>query len=146
MHDVVCPEYIDFIGNVYIVLPWFLLPRKKYPAQVYIYAVNLYSTTPGMGQRAAAEATRKEFGLAKFSHSTVCRTFRALEKSLLGTAPDVTANVTAGFPSTSDTAGRRIAMATFLISLQGATPTDGIIEASFRIVVKWYDKYMRLLI
>jgi len=54
---------------------------RPYPAQVYLYACSLYSKNPGMGQRAVAEATRAEFGLETFSHSTVSRTFRALEQS-----------------------------------------------------------------
>ena len=64
-----------------VVIPWYLIPGRPYPIQVYLYACALYSSNPEMGQRAAAEATREEFGLEKFSHSTLSRSFRTFEES-----------------------------------------------------------------
>ena len=64
-----------------IVIPWFLIPGRPYPIQVYLYACAVYSTDPGIGQRGAAEATREKYGLETFSHSTVCRSFKSFEQS-----------------------------------------------------------------
>lgn len=64
-----------------VVIPWYLIPGRPYPIQVYLYACALYSSNPEMGQRAVAEATRKEFELKKFSHSTLSRSFRTFEES-----------------------------------------------------------------
>ena len=40
----------------------------------------MYSSNPDYGQRKVAESTRKEFLLEKFSHSTVCRSFKTIEQ------------------------------------------------------------------
>ena len=69
-------------GSAMAVVPDFLLPGRKYPIHIYLYAISLYCSNPGMGQREAAAATRREFGLATFSHTTLGRAFRALERSL----------------------------------------------------------------
>jgi len=81
-HDIVCPEYACPESGSIIVIPDFLFLRRKYPAHVYIFAIDLYSSNPGMSQRAVAKATREKYALPTFSHSTLCRTFKALERSL----------------------------------------------------------------
>jgi len=63
------------------VIPWYLIPGRRYPIQVYLYACKLYSSEPGLGQRGAAKATRAKFKLETFSHSTVSRTFKSLEET-----------------------------------------------------------------
>jgi hypothetical protein len=151
------------------VIPDFLLPGRKYPIHVYIFAINLYSTKAELSQRDVAEATRKEFGLSKFSHSTVCRVLKALEKSIAAAIekpeckrePDKAtiegrdANRPAmgekvdkkrAFPSVCDTKERREAMVGFLGDISARDEKGGIAGASRRIVKKWYDKYRRLLL
>ena len=64
-----------------IVIPWYLIPGRPYPIQVYLHACSLYSTKPEIGQRGAAEATREKYGLETFSHSTVCRSFKSFEQA-----------------------------------------------------------------
>jgi len=78
-YEIVCPRYTLADGRDVTVIPWYLIPGRPYPIQVYLYACSLYSTNPGIGQRGAAEATRAKFKLESFSHSTVSRSFRALE-------------------------------------------------------------------
>ena len=62
-----------------MVIPWYLIPGRPYPLQVYQFACSYYSTNPEVGQRGAAEATRSKFNLKTFSHSTVCRSFKSFE-------------------------------------------------------------------
>jgi hypothetical protein len=104
-----------------------------------------------MSQRAVAEITRNKFGLKKFSHSTVCRIFKALEESIekVSVPGELYQDPAPGggqrFPSVTDTAGRRRFMSAFLKGLY-ENNTGEIDEISCNIVIKWYDRYMRLLI
>lgn len=161
--EIVCPEYTTgetdgtAVDNAYIVLPWYFLHRRKYPVQIYIFAINLYSKNPKIGQRAVAAATRKEFGLSGFSHSTVCRTFKTLGLSV-SKAAEMTPTAQPAdknnaiqdkqgrFPSVTDTASRRAAMSEFIRDMAGGSGTDDILGISRTIVSKWYDKHRRLLI
>jgi hypothetical protein len=81
-HEIICPLYTFPDKAPIVVVPYFLIPGRKYPIQVYLYAINLYSTDPKASQRNVAEKTREKFGLGKFSHSTLCRTFKVLEESI----------------------------------------------------------------
>jgi hypothetical protein len=63
-------------------IPGFLVPRRPYPVYVYLYAIDLYSSAPEKGQRWAAEETRKYFGLATFSHTTLGRALKAFARGL----------------------------------------------------------------
>ena len=80
-HEVACPRYTFADGTYVIVIPWYIIPGRPYPVQVYLYACSLYSTDPEIGQRGAAKATREKFKLETFSHSTVSRSFRAFEQA-----------------------------------------------------------------
>ena len=173
VYEVICPEYINKDGDRAIVFPDFIGKRKKYPIHVYIFAIELYSSNPGMSQRAVAKATREKFDLPKFSHSTVCRTFKAMEVSIKeaseaahcapqggdGEAPAALANSESDapapdkqidrkrvFPSAADTAMRRAAMLAFIKSIAGDYETAGAAELSRKIVKYWYDKYKSLII
>jgi len=59
--------------NIFL-LPWFMLPRKKYPVQVYAYAAwhNAIADGPA-GVIETSEAVKELFGLETFDPSTVCR-------------------------------------------------------------------------
>lgn len=159
-----------------MIIPYWLLRTRKYALQVYIYAINLYSTESGISQRRVAEEVRKKFDLKTFSHSTVCRVFKALEKDLLcelkgdtddgdtvegaSAHPDVVdisaAEIDKGkeveidrtrrFPSVVDNAERRSRMAAFLKELQGNIETVCINEVCQAIVRNWYGKCQRLLL
>ena len=58
------------------------MPGRPYPIYVYIYGIILYSTNLEMGQREAAEKTRKMFGLKTFSHTTLGRAMIRLESRI----------------------------------------------------------------
>jgi hypothetical protein len=80
--EVNCPE-IRKKGNANedgcLILPEFLIPGRPYPIYVYLYAIMIYSTNLCMGQREAAEITRKRFGLETFSHTTLGRAMKRIE-------------------------------------------------------------------
>jgi len=80
-YEIVCPEYTFTDGSEVVIIPWFLIPGRPYPIQIYLYACKLYSSNPDIGQRGAAESTRTKFKLKTFSHSTVSRSFRTFEQS-----------------------------------------------------------------
>jgi len=157
-----------------LVIPWFLIPGRAYPIQVYLYACGLYSSSPNLGQRGVAKATRAIFRLGKFSHSTVSRSFKAFEQSRKkalgqrfgeelevsydetstlanaaadsGDKNDEAAHTLKRFPSVMDTAERRKEMAVFLQRFLSASK-EGDIEAAGRQFVKyWHKKTQRLLL
>jgi hypothetical protein len=64
-----------------VVIPWYLIPGRPYPLQVYQFACSCYSSNPEIGQRGAAQAARAKFNLKTFSHSTVSRSFRSFEQA-----------------------------------------------------------------
>jgi hypothetical protein len=63
-----------------VILPEYLLPRKWYPIQVYLYAINEYCNDRNMSQRKAAEKAIKLFGLETFAHTTLGRSLKKLYK------------------------------------------------------------------
>ena len=65
-----------------VIIPPVKVPHRPYALEVYLYAVNLYSENPKMSQRAAADATKKEFKLESFSHTTIGRAVKALSLML----------------------------------------------------------------
>ena len=76
-HYITCFVLRDKKKEDVLFVPDFLVPSRPYPIYVYLYAISLYCENPGMSQRKVAEATRKEFGLEKFSHTTVGRALKA---------------------------------------------------------------------
>jgi len=64
----------------YLVVPEFLIPGRPYPIYIYLYAIVTYCFNPWMGQREAAKRTRERFGLETFSHTTLGRALKKLEK------------------------------------------------------------------
>jgi hypothetical protein len=82
VYKIVCTEFIDEDGEEKMIIPDYLIPGRKYPVCVYLYAINIYSSNPKMSQRKAAKLTREEFGLETFSHTTLGRTMKALERSI----------------------------------------------------------------
>jgi len=78
-HEIVCPWYYFADGTNLMLIPWYLIPGRPYPIQIYLFACELYSSNPKFGQRGVAKITRAKFKLEAFSHSTVCRSFRSFE-------------------------------------------------------------------
>ena len=77
-YEIICHK--RQVGGIeYLVAPKFLIPGRPYPIYVYLYGIILYSLNPKMGQREAAEKTRKRFGLDTFSHTTLGRAMKRLE-------------------------------------------------------------------
>ena len=150
-YEIVCPEYRKDSEAV-IILPYYLLPGRKYPISVYLYAISLYSSNPDMGQREAAEKTRKKFNLEKFSHTTLGRSFKALEKSVneiieqdKAVIPEIRADIKR-FPTVHDTFNRRKKLAAFLGDLYEKDNISQIDIQTRKIVKSWYDKHKRLLL
>jgi len=63
-----------------VILPEYLLLRKRYPIQVYLYAINEYCNNGNKSQRKAARKAIKLFGLETFAHTTLGRTLKKLYK------------------------------------------------------------------
>jgi len=78
VYEIICAE-IQNSESKTLVIPEFLIPSRPYPIYVYIYGMVLYSSNPAMGQREAAERTRKRFDLTTFSHTTLGRAMKRLE-------------------------------------------------------------------
>jgi len=77
-YEIICPK-IRVNGIEYLFIPKLLIPGRPYPIYVYLFGIALYSSNPKMGQREAAEKTRKRFDLATFSHTTLGRAMKRLE-------------------------------------------------------------------
>jgi hypothetical protein len=73
-----CPLLKHPQANI-VLWPADKLPYRKYPVYVYLYAVALYLYSK-MSMRSVAAKVRKYFGLATFSHSTLCRTLPKLTR------------------------------------------------------------------
>ena len=169
----VCPRYRFADGTDVTVIPWFLIPGRPYPIQVYLHACGIYSSNPEMGQRAAAKATRAKFKLEKFSHSTVSRSFRALEvkmkqcleqrfgKEIVAAGTEGSYIVSAAakekaksedasetgrrFPTVAETGERRKEMAAFLGEYLDACEEESVESAGHRFVEGWHKRNQQLL-
>ena len=77
---VICLEYRkDEKGHEpVVIIPDFLMRGRRYPVEVYLYAIEIYSKDPEKGQREAAKETRKRFDLVTFAHTTLGRALKAL--------------------------------------------------------------------
>lgn len=74
--QVECPVIMDGNHAVGVILPAFKLPYRPYPCYVYLFAIALYLA--GDSMRKTAKKVRKKFGIPRFSHSTISRTWSAL--------------------------------------------------------------------
>ena len=118
IHDQAAPNAED-----YVIIPEFLFRRRPYPIYVYLYAIVTYSLNQWMGQREAAKRTRERFGLKTFSHTTLGRAMKKLEKLIneyedepQATETPIKYGYEAGrpFPSVAQTKGRREKVASYL--------------------------------
>jgi len=125
--EVRCPEIAEMgstDGAKYLILPEFLLPGRPYPIYVYVYAIETYCTNPGMSQREAATRTRERFGLETFSHTTLGRAMKKLERQIEeyesappieGTRNEAASEASREFPSVGQTKDRKAAVASYLM-------------------------------
>ena len=174
MYEIVCPEIQDAAVR-YLVVPEFMIPGRWYPIYVYIYGMVLYSSNPKMGQREAAEKTRKRFGLETFSHTTLGRAMKKLE-ALINTneerpnsdneAEELQQPGSGRFPTVELTGERRGTVLSYLTEASGGDsqliqepsrpqpslnykhpPYAGaFVEACHRIVDYTFKKYRRFLL
>ena len=162
-------------GSFVVVIPWFLIPGRPYPIQIYLHACSLYSSNPEIGQRGAAQATRDEFNLKHFSHSTVSRSFKSFEQTqkqslehrfgeevkVCGISipnhayaaenakikSDEVPDTVKRFPYAADTTMRRQKMAVFLQEFLCCAKKEENIEAASRqFVESWHKKTNQLLL
>jgi len=146
-----------------LIIPTFLVPHRDYPVYIYVFAINLYSSKPQLGQRKVAEETRKKYDLETFAHTTVGRAMKGLAKTLTETAvidneaTEEAAQETeqnganAGkirkgrFPSVRDTSTIREIVKSFFKERLKNRNLDEFKEACDRIAIYWYNHFHRLL-
>jgi hypothetical protein len=73
--------------------PNFLISKRKYPIQVYLYAIIMYITNNEYSQREVAKETKIYFKLHTFSHSTLCRALQRVCINLLNQNNDNLGNI-----------------------------------------------------
>jgi hypothetical protein len=148
-----------------LLIPPFFFPHRGYPAYVYAYAINLYSSDPQLSQREVAEKTRKKYDLKTFAHTTVGRAMKALSNALKETAAidsetengeravdenqiSAGTNHAGGIPTVQDTKGQR----EIVKSYYGGRLKD-YIQAGFQgfqgackcVSIYWYTHFFQLL-
>ena len=169
VYTVQCPEYVDEMESghpTWTVIPAFLVPGRPYPLCVYLHAIDLYSANPEKGQRWAAAATRKHFGLETFSHTTLGRALkrfitvignainnadeqgeeRASETYETEHTCQKSDNDGIGFPSVHLTAALRKRAAQFLGGIFVGTSYQEAASISQDVARWWYLQYRRLLL
>ena len=72
-----CPILRLNDGRYQVIWPSFKLPNRPYPVFVYLYAAALYLSSKD-SMRLTSQKVIKEFGLATFSHTTICRFLKKL--------------------------------------------------------------------
>jgi len=167
VYEIVCAEIRNGETKT-LIIPEFLIPGRPYPIYVYIYAIVLYSSNPDMGQREAAERTRKRFDLVKFSHSTLCRAMKRLEALINTNAekPEPEQPSASRFPSVKLTGERKGTVLSYVkeasggdarlthepshpqpaLNLKHPPYTGEFIDDCHRIVDHTFKKYRRLLL
>ena len=173
-YTVICYEYRndDLSDEPIMIMPDFLLQRRPYPLYVYLYAIDLYSSTPEKGQRWAAEATRKKFKLPTFAHTTLGRALKTFVKIIKETEKTVeeqggvavesaecittetSENVHCGddkikrtaFRTAVSTGALRTAAAGVLGGKLAGESIEKIIEYSLEMARSWFLMHRRLLL
>jgi hypothetical protein len=77
-----CPLFKHPEANV-VLWPACKVPYRKYPVYVYLFAVALYLSS-NLSMRSVAAKVRQQFGLTRFSHSTLCRALQKLKENIPG--------------------------------------------------------------
>jgi hypothetical protein len=143
-----------------LLMPEFLIFRRPYPLEVYLYAIDLYSSNPDKGQRWTAEKTRNRFGLATFAHTTVGRALKAFVRvldELTPTSPSTNNEQTDEpdkqgvgsqplFPTVTITAELRKRAGQFLRGVIAQSNRLVGAAASNKIAREWFNTHGRLLL
>ena len=145
-YTIICPEYMGFDDETILLLPDYFIPGRKYPISVYLYAINIYCTSPCISQREAARLTRDKFGLSKFSHTTLGRALISLELSLSEAPVKQEETKVRRFPTVDDTASRRKFVARFLNNFDKHIMTEAATSINRKLVMHWYGKRRLLII
>ena len=142
------------MANENVVLwPSIKLPFRKYPVYVYFYAVALYLSS-NLSMREVAARTRIQFGLDKFSHSTLSRTLKRLSgivEELLNMSPDIlleetASNIKALFIRKHWSDLKKNQYATLLQIFQSVLDKDKIIPFSSLLSLKYFNNFMKFVI
>lgn len=75
-----CPLLKHLKANV-VLWPACKVSYRKYPVYVYLFAVALYLSS-NLSMRSVAVKVRQQFGLTRFSHSTLCRALQKLKENV----------------------------------------------------------------
>jgi hypothetical protein len=175
-YQIICLEIKKDEGQStieYLIVPEFLIPGRPYPIYVYLHAIVLYSSNPTMGQRKAAEITRKRFGLETFSHTTLGRAMKKMEVFINENQPEREIEAKEPpqpsakcFPTAESTGERRTTVLSYLKEASGqasqlteepSQPQTSInyrhppyigafIDACHNVVEYTFKKYRRLLL
>jgi len=160
-YTVICPEYRNGEkgGEPIVVIPVFLIPGRPFMAEVYLYAIDLYSAAPDKGQRWAAEETRKRFNLKTFAHTTLGRALKSLAGKLAGVeagtavdagCPDyegLTEKPEQGrFPTVRKTKPSRERAARFLRGRVAHQDRNSAKAACHEIAREWFSAYRHFLL
>lgn len=99
-----CPIILNGQKPVGVIMPAFKFPYRHYPCFVYLYAVALYLANTST--RKAALKTKTQFGLEKFSHTTILRVLHALLPKVENLTRALDVPVAAQAESPSSVSGR----------------------------------------
>ena len=149
----VCPLLKTMANENVVLWPSIKLPFRKYPVYVYFYAVALYLSS-NLSMREAAARTRIQFGLDKFSHSTLSRTLKRLSgivEELLNMSPDILIEKTASNIKTLFIRKhwgniKKNKYATLLQIFQSVLDKDKIIPFSSLLSFKYFNNFMKFVI
>jgi hypothetical protein len=174
-YTVICPEFrTGTTGSETVMIsPDFLFPGRLYLAEVYLFAIDLYSNNPAKSQREAAEETRKRFDLQTFAHTTLGRVLKSLTGILEAMAaetdsppaeqaedkkgrhgsdadePDSDVPDKSGqrkFPTVRDTLALRLRAARFLRGGCRDTVKKMTVADYREIARKWFEAHQRFLL
>ena len=174
-----CPEFNndkkDSLPMLIVIIPEFLIPRRRYPVYVYLFAIDLYSRQSQKGQRWAAKITREKFGLSSFAHTTLGRALKSFTKNIsaaIKTPPATQSEPEKGekkerqpheaaekenaeqtnkckrttFPTVSLTKDLRDQAVEFLKGKLNNSALQKVIESSQAIARAWFKEFHRFLI
>jgi hypothetical protein len=165
-YTITCPEFRHSEKEMepVVIIPEFLIPGRPYLIEIYMYAIDIYSASPGKGQRWAAEATRRRFGLTTFSHTTLGRALKRLAERLEEAMPphrgeekEATSHQDgcsekeleqkrATFPKMEVTAALRERVALFLRGRPLRAALQPNIADYHKIAREWFCEHRRLLL
>ena len=154
--SLICPEFRNEAKGLeaIVIIPDFFVPRRPYPVYVYLYAIDLYSSSPDKGQRWAAEETRKRFGLPTFAHTTLGRALKSFVRMIAGN-PTASEGSSAeapcdakapAFPTTKSTKSLRECASQFLAVKLDCIDRRQTVASYCGLARDWFREYQRFLL